>query len=63
MAKFTEIAEDSTESFDDAVRRGLEAASRVQPVHDAKVTSFRARIEDGPVVYRVDMKIGWNAGG
>lgn len=59
VAKVIEITADSTESFEDAVRQGIERAERsVENVRGAWVKSQKVDVEKGRIVgYRVDLKV------
>lgn len=59
IAKVTEISASSKESFDDAVRRGIERAGvTLSHVQGAWVNEMNVDVEDGKVSrYRVNMKI------
>lgn len=59
VAKVIEITAESTESFEDAIERGLRKASEtVHGVRGAWVAGQQVRVEEGRVVaYRVDLKL------
>lgn len=59
VAKVIEITADSTESFEDAVRQGIERAERsVQNVRGAWVKSQKVDVDGGRITaYRVDLKV------
>ena len=59
VAKVIEISAESTASFEDAVRQGIErAASSVDHVTGAWVKSQKVDVKDGNIVgYRVDLKV------
>jgi len=59
IAKVIEITARSSKSFDDAVRVGVERASKtVDNIQSAWVKEFQAEVEDGKVVaFRVNLKI------
>lgn len=59
VAKNIEISAESTTSFEDAIKQGIEkAASSVHNIRGAWVKEQQVRIEDGKVAtYRVDMKV------
>lgn len=59
VAKVIEISATSPDSFDDAVRRGIERAGQsVEDIRGAWVKEQHVDVEDGEIVsYRVDMKI------
>ncbi len=59
VAKIIEISSSSPESFEDAIRRGIETAS--QSVHNIKgawVSEQKVTVENGKINgYRVDMRV------
>ncbi len=59
VAKVIEISATSTESFDDAVRQGVERASRtVDNIQSAWVKESTAEVQDGKVTrFRVNLKV------
>lgn len=59
IAKVTEIWSASTKSFDDAVRIGIERASKtLQNIKSAWVQEQKAKVENGKITeYRVNMKV------
>lgn len=59
VAKITEISAESPDSFDDAIRLGIERASRtLENVEGAWVKEQSIVIRDGePVAYRVHLKL------
>jgi flavin-binding protein dodecin len=59
VAKNIEISAESTTSFEDAIKQGIEkAANSVHNIRGAWVKEQQVRIEDGKVTtYRVDMKV------
>jgi len=59
VAKVIEISAESTESFEDAVRRGIAKASEtVHDIRGAWIEGQQVKVEDGAVVaYRVDLKV------
>jgi dodecin len=59
VAKVIEISAQSGQSFDDAVRQGIERASRtVDNIQSAWVKEFTAEVKDGKVsAFRVNLKI------
>ena len=59
VAKVIEISAESPESFEAAVRAGVQRASKtVDNIQGAWIKEFKARVEDGKVTaYRVDMKV------
>jgi dodecin len=59
VAKITEISAMSEVSFEDAIRMGIERASKtLQNVKGAWIKEQKLEVEDGQIVrYHVDMKI------
>lgn len=59
VAKVIEISAESPESFEAAVREGIERASKtVDNIQGAWVKEMQANVKDGKVIgYRVDLKI------
>ena len=59
IAKVTEISASSTESFDDAIRQGIERANKtLDRVQGAWISEMKVDVEDGNVVtYRVNMRV------
>ncbi|OPL19624.1 MAG: hypothetical protein AVO35_09930 [Candidatus Aegiribacteria sp. MLS_C] len=59
VAKVTEISSTSQESFEDAIRKGLERAARtLNNIRGAWIKEFNIDVEDNRVSrYRVDMKV------
>ena len=59
IAKVTEIWSASPKSFDDAVRIGIERASKtLQNIKSAWIQEQKAKIENGKITeYRVNMKV------
>jgi flavin-binding protein dodecin len=59
VAKVIEISAESPESFEDAIRRGVEkAAQTVHEIRGAWVKEQQVAVENGRVTaYRVDLKI------
>jgi hypothetical protein len=59
VAKVTEISASSTESFEDAIRRGIARADKtLDKVQGAWVNEMKVDVEDGEVTgYRVNMKV------
>lgn len=59
IAKVIEISATSSESFEDAVRRGLSRASEtVKGIRGAWIKEQMVRVENDKVVeFRVDMKV------
>lgn len=61
IAKVVEITSDSTDSFEDAIRRGIERAEKsLKNVRGAWIAEQKVNVEDGNVVrYRVNMKVSF----
>ncbi|AGA32772.1 protein of unknown function DUF1458 [Thioalkalivibrio nitratireducens DSM 14787] len=59
VAKVTEITAESTESFEDAIRQGIERASEtLHGIRGAWVKEQKVRVESGKITsYRVDLKV------
>lgn len=59
VARVTEISSQSFESFDDAIRQGIERASKtLENVKSAWIKEQQVIVESGKIAgYRVDMKI------
>jgi flavin-binding protein dodecin len=59
VAKVVEITAESEQSFEDAVRRGLQRASQtIQNIEGAWIKEQKVRINNGKIVgFRVDMKV------
>jgi dodecin len=59
VAKVAEIWSASTESFDDAVRIGIErAGKKLKNIKSAWIQEQKAKIEKGKITeYRVNMKV------
>ena len=59
VAKVSEITAESSESFEDAIRHGIEkAAETVHEIRSAWVESQQVKVEEGKVVaFRVDLKV------
>ena len=59
IAKVIEISSESTESFEDAVRQGIEKASRsIHNIQGAWVKEQQVKVENGKVtLFRVDLKL------
>ena len=64
VAKVIEITAESTESFDDAVNKGIErTAGTVANIRSAWVKDQQVSVADGKVtMYRVNMKITFVVG-
>lgn len=61
VAKVVEISSESTESFDDAVKRGIKRANKtLKNVRGAWVSEQKVIIENGDIVrYRVCMRVSF----
>lgn len=61
VAKVTEIISSSTESFDDAVSKGIKRAGKtLENVRSAWVKDLKVVVEKGKVTeYRVTMKVSF----
>lgn len=59
VAKVSEISSGSSESFDDAIRKGIERANRtLNNITEAWVGGQKVIVRDGDVVeYRVNLKV------
>jgi flavin-binding protein dodecin len=59
VAKIIEISAESTVSFEDAIKQGVEAAARtVRNIHAAWVKEQSVVVEAGKIAkYRVDLKL------
>ena len=59
VARVTEISATSTQSFEDAIRQGLERATRtLRGVTSAWIKEQRVRLEDGQIAeYQVNMQV------
>ena len=59
IAKVIEISAESPESFDDAIREGIQRASEsVENIKGAWVNEQQVVVDDGNIVgYRVDLKV------
>lgn len=59
VAKVIEITSESTESFEDAITKGiLKAGETVTEIKGAWVEGQQVKVEDGKVVgFRVDLKV------
>lgn len=59
VARVTEISSTSTQSFEDAIRQGIERATRtLRGVTAAWIKDQRVRLEDGKIAeYQVNMQI------
>ncbi len=59
VAKVIEISSESTESFEDAMKRGIERTSKtVENIQGVWVKEMSAKVEGGRIAaYRVDMKV------
>lgn len=61
VAKVVEISSESTESFEDAVKRGIERAEKsLKNVKGAWIAEQKVTVEDGNIVkYRVYMRVSF----
>lgn len=61
VAKVVEITSDSTESFEDAIRKGIERSEKsLKNVRGAWISEQKVSVEDGNVVsYRVNMRVSF----
>jgi flavin-binding protein dodecin len=59
VAKVIEITSESTESFEDAITKGiLKAGETVNDIKGAWVEGQQVKVEDGQVIgFRVDLKV------
>lgn len=59
VAKVTEISATSTQSFDDAIAKGIQRADEtLDQVKGAWVNEMKVDVEDGKITaYRVNMKV------
>jgi flavin-binding protein dodecin len=59
VAKIIEVSAASTESFQDAVEKGIARASEtVEDIRGAWIKEQQVRVENGKIVeFRVDMKV------
>lgn len=59
VAKIIEITANSKDSFEDAIRKGIERAEKsVRNVKGAWVSEQKVDVENGKIVgYRVDLKV------
>ena len=59
VAKVTEIFSSSAESFEDAIRQGIDRANRtLKNVSGAWINEMKVDVEDGQIkAYRVSMKV------
>lgn len=59
VARVTEVSSTSTESFEDAIKQGVERANRsLRNVEGAWVKEQEVRIRDGQITdYKVNLKI------
>ncbi|MGN2390751.1 dodecin family protein [Pelomicrobium sp. G1] len=59
VAKIIEISAESTQSFEDAIRQGIETASKtVRNIRAAWVKEQQVVVEGGNIAkYRVDLKV------
>jgi flavin-binding protein dodecin len=61
VAKVVEITSDSTESFEDAIRRGIERSEKsLKNVRGAWIAEQKVVVEDGNIMrYRVTMRVSF----
>jgi flavin-binding protein dodecin len=61
VAKVVEITSDSTESFEDAIRRGVERSEKsLKNVRGAWIAEQKVIVEDGNIMrYRVTMRVSF----
>ncbi|MEE4303016.1 dodecin family protein [Wenzhouxiangella sediminis] len=61
VAKVVEITSDSTESFEDAIRRGIERSEKsLKNVRGAWIAEQKVIVEDGNIIrYRVTMRVSF----
>lgn len=61
IAKVSEISSSSTKSFEDAVQKGVERASKtIRGIQGAWIQEQKVVVNDGKIVeYRVNMKISF----
>jgi len=61
VAKVVEITSDSTESFEDAIRRGIERSEKsLKNVRGAWIAEQKVVVEDGNIIrYRVTMRVSF----
>ncbi|WP_376695916.1 dodecin family protein [Wenzhouxiangella sp. EGI_FJ10305] len=61
VAKVVEITSDSTESFEDAIRRGIERSEKsLKNVRGAWISEQKVIVEDGNIMrYRVTMRVSF----
>lgn len=61
VAKTVEITSDSTESFEDAIRRGIERSEKsLKNVRGAWIAEQKVIVEDGNIIrYRVTMRVSF----
>jgi len=59
IAKVIEISAESTQSFEDAITQGIQAAARtVRNIKGAWVKEQQVRVDNGKIsCYRVDLKV------
>ena len=59
VAKVTEISSSSSESFEDAIRSGIQRANKtLDRVRGAWINEMKVDVDDGQIVgYRVNMKV------
>lgn len=61
VGKVVEITSDSTESFEDAIRRGIERSEKsLKNVRGAWIAEQKVIVEDGNIMrYRVNMRVSF----
>lgn len=61
VAKVVEITSDSTESFEDAIRRGIQRSEKsLKNVRGAWIAEQKVIVEDGNIMrYRVTMRVSF----
>jgi flavin-binding protein dodecin len=59
VAKVTEISASSSESFDDAIKKGIKRADEtLDKIQGAWVNEMKLKVDDGEIVeYRVNLKV------
>jgi len=61
VAKVTEISAESSESFDDAIAKGIERADKtLDRIKGAWVNEMKVDVQEGKITaYRVNMKVSF----
>lgn len=61
VAKVVEITSESSESFEDAVKRGIDRAEKsLKNVRGAWIAEQKVHVEDGNIIrYRVNMRVSF----